>query len=119
MVPSLLNRRSLLTFAPALFAWGGLNKGIRASESSDARLLVVLLRGGLDGLAAVAPLADPEWAAIRGIEADRFYQGKMWVDGFFALNPVMVNLYRMFKNKHATIFHAISTPYRKRSHFDA
>jgi uncharacterized protein (DUF1501 family) len=40
------------------------------------------------------------------------------LDDFFALNPAMPNLHRMFVANEAIIVHAAATPYRERSHFD-
>ena len=40
------------------------------------------------------------------------------LDSFFALNPAMPNLHRLYRAGHATIVHAAATPYRERSHFD-
>ena len=40
------------------------------------------------------------------------------LDGFFALNPAMPNLHRLYQADQATIVHAVATPYRERSHFD-
>ena len=59
------SRRELLLASGALFAWAYVPRLARA-EGRDPRLLVVVLRGALDGLAAVAPVGDPEWARRRG-----------------------------------------------------
>jgi uncharacterized protein (DUF1501 family) len=40
------------------------------------------------------------------------------LDSFFALHPAMPEFSRMYKEKHAAVIHAVSTPYRDRSHFD-
>jgi uncharacterized protein (DUF1501 family) len=40
------------------------------------------------------------------------------LDSFFALNPAMPNLHRLYQAKQATVVHAAATPYRERSHFD-
>jgi uncharacterized protein (DUF1501 family) len=40
------------------------------------------------------------------------------LDSFFALNPAMPNLHRLYKAGQATIVQAAATPYRERSHFD-
>ena len=40
------------------------------------------------------------------------------LDGFFALNPAMPHLHRLYQAGQATIVHAVATPYRERSHFD-
>jgi len=90
------------------------------AEGRDPRMLVIVLRGALDGLGAVAPVGDPDWIGLRG---DRvlLLDGKtpaLPLDSFFALNPAMPNLYRLYKAQQATIVHATATPYRERSHFD-
>ena len=81
---------------------------------------MIVLRGALDGLAAVAPVGDPDWAGLRGDKALTL-DGKtpaLPLDSFFALNPAMPNLHRLYKAGAATIVHAAATPYRERSHFD-
>jgi uncharacterized protein (DUF1501 family) len=112
-------RRELLIGAGVLFAWAHLPKVARA-EGRDPRLLVIVLRGALDGLAAVAPVGDPDWVKLRGDKAlmlDGTAPG-LPLDSFFALNPAMANLHRLYKAGQATIVHAAATPYRDRSHFD-
>jgi uncharacterized protein (DUF1501 family) len=117
--PHASSRRDILLASGVLFAWTYLPKIARA-EGRDPRLLVVVLRGALDGLAAVAPVGDPDWVALRGDNALR-------VDGptpglrlndLFALNPAMPNLHRLYLAGEASIVHAVATPYRERSHFD-
>src|SRR5207244_3179592 len=112
-------RRQLLIASGTLFAWAYLPKIARA-EGRDPRLLVIVLRGALDGLAAVAPVGDPEWVRLRGDQALTL-DGKtpaLPLDSFFALNPAMPNLHRLYQAGAATIVHAAATPYRERSHFD-
>jgi uncharacterized protein (DUF1501 family) len=102
-----------------LFAWAHLPKVARA-EGRDPRMLVIVLRGALDGLAAVAPVGDPDWVKLRGDKALAL-DGKtpaLPLDNFFALNPAMPNLHRLYKAGQATVVHAAATPYRERSHFD-
>jgi uncharacterized protein (DUF1501 family) len=112
-------RRDMLLGTGALFAWAYMPKLARA-EGRDPRLLVVVLRGGLDGLAMVAPVGDPNWVKLRG-EKGLALDGKppaLPLDSFFALNPAMPNLNRLYQAQQATIVHATATPYRERSHFD-
>ena len=112
-------RRELLGGAGVLFAWPFLPKLARA-EGRDPRMLTIILRGGLDGLAAIAPVGDPDWVKLRGDKA-LLLDGKtpaLPLDNFFALNPAMPNFHRMYKAGHATVVHAAATPYRERSHFD-
>src|SRR6202008_3982127 len=118
-LPHLSTRRDMLLGSGALFAWAYMPKLARA-EGRDPRLLVVVLRGGLDGLGMVAPVGDPGWVKLRG-EKGLILDGKppaLPLDSFFALNPAMPNLHRLYKAQQATIVHATATPYRERSHFD-
>jgi uncharacterized protein (DUF1501 family) len=113
------SRRALLQASGVLFAWSCLPKLARA-EGRDPRLLVVVLRGALDGLATVAPIGDPNWIALRGdnaLRADGPAAG-LRLDDFFVLNPAMTNLHRLYRAGEASIVHAVATPYRERSHFD-
>src|SRR5262245_32043147 len=113
------SRRELLLASGVLFAWAHVPKLARA-EGRDPRFLVVVLRGALDGLATVAPVGDPQWVKLRGDRGLKLDGANpaLPLDSFFALNPAMPNLHRMFKAGHATIVHATATPYRERSHFD-
>ena len=68
----------------------------------------------------MAPVGDPDWVALRG-ERALILSGQTPgrpLDSFFALNPAMPNLHRLYAAGHATIVHAAATPYRERSHFD-
>ena len=113
------SRRKLLLASGVLFAWAHLPREARA-EGRDPRFLVVVLRGALDGLATVAPVGDPDWVRLRGDKALTLdgAMPAMPLDKFFALNPAMPNLHRMYKAGHASIVHAVASPYRERSHFD-
>jgi uncharacterized protein (DUF1501 family) len=112
-------RRELLAASGVLFAWPFVPRIARA-EGRDPRFFTVILRGGLDGLAAVAPVGDPDWIALRGDKALRLDGATpaLPLDALFALNPAMPNLHRLFKAGQAIIVHAVATPYRERSHFD-
>jgi uncharacterized protein (DUF1501 family) len=112
-------RRELLLGSGALFAWAFVPKIARA-EGRDPRFLTIVLRGALDGLAAVAPVGDPDWVKLRGDNAIKLEGAKaaLPLDGFFALNPAMPNLHRLYRAGQAIVVHAVATPYRERSHFD-
>jgi uncharacterized protein (DUF1501 family) len=112
-------RRELLLGSGTLFAWAHLPK-LAFAEGRDPRFLTVILRGALDGLATVAPVGDPDWVALRGDNA-LMPNGKappLKLTDFFALNPAMPNLHRLFLANQAIVVHACATPYRERSHFD-
>jgi len=113
-------RRSLLLSGATFAAWAYLPKFARAADARDPRLIVVILRGALDGLATVAPIADPDYAGLHGSIA-LLKDGRnaaLPLDGFFGLHPAMPEFARMYRDKQAAIVHAVATSYRERSHFD-
>jgi uncharacterized protein (DUF1501 family) len=92
-----------------------------ANATTDARFVFVLLRGALDGLSAVAPIGDPHYAALRGqIGLAKSGEGAaLPLDGLFGLHPALAFLHRSYAAKELAVLHAVATPYRERSHFDA
>lgn len=91
-----------------------------AAAPWDTRLVVIILRGGLDGLDAVQPYGDPAYAALRPKAlAGGPQNGGIDLDGHFALHPGMASLMPLWTAGELGFVHAVSTPYRdKRSHFD-
>ncbi len=82
----------------------------------EARLVVVILRGAMDGLDVVRPAFDPAYARLRPT-LDR--GDGLPLDGRFVLHPALTGLHGLWQAGEAGFVHAVSTPYRdKRSHFD-
>ena len=116
----LISRRGLLGAGVSFYAWAHLNRVASAAGARDPRLLVVILRGALDGLSAVPPISDPAYAELRGeiaIPREGAFAA-LPLDGYFALHPAMKTFARLYKEKKASVVHATATPYRERSHFD-
>lgn len=113
-----VGRRGFLTGGASLGMWGLLPRVASAGGSRDPRLLVVVLRGALDGLALAAPVGDPDYERLRGAASMPKAGNGFDLDGFFALNAAMPNLNALYKSREALIVHAAATPYRARSHFD-
>jgi len=92
-----------------------------ANAPTDSRFVFVLLRGALDGLSAVPPVGDPDYARLRGqIALARTGEGAaLPLEGPFGLHPALTFLHRSYEAKELAVLHAIATPYRARSHFDA
>lgn len=88
-----------------------------ASVLGDNRLVVIILRGAMDGLDVVQPLGDPLFARYRptlGVET-----GATMLEGLFGLHPRLAGLMPLWQAGELAFVHATSTPYRdKRSHFD-
>ncbi len=118
----MLSRRSflkqtLVSGSVAAF-WPGLSL---ASIDTDKRLVVVLLRGALDGLAAVPPYGDGRYKSTRGelaLSKPGSAGGALKLDGMFGLHPELSTLHEWYQAGDALIVHATASPYRERSHFD-
>jgi uncharacterized protein (DUF1501 family) len=112
----MMNRRTLVQGA----ALGGmatmLPRCLFAHTDIDARFVLVILRGALDGLAAVPAYGDGSYADKRGELAITAPQYKL--DGTFALNPALQHLHERYQANELIVFHAVASPYRERSHFD-
>ena len=114
------SRRAILLGGASFAAWAYLPKFARAADGRDPRLVVIILRGALDGLATVAPIGDPDYAGLHGSIAlsSSGPNAALPLDSFFALHPAMPEFARMYREKKAAVVHAVATPYRDRSHFD-
>jgi uncharacterized protein (DUF1501 family) len=99
----------------------GATVGARATAApadGDPRLVYVVLRGGLDGLAAVPPVGDAAHERARGGIA--LPRGEaLDLDGHFALHPALRSLHALHAKGELLALHAVASPYRERSHFDA
>ena len=114
------SRRRFLGFSAAFAASLLLPARSSLAGARDPRFLFVILRGALDGLSAVMPVGDPEFASVRGGFMDDVTQAgaPLALNSMFALNPSLKTLSALYQAKQASIIHAVATPYRERSHFD-
>ncbi|WP_127902472.1 DUF1501 domain-containing protein [Solirhodobacter olei] len=88
-----------------------------AAAPGDARFVVLILRGAMDGLDVVRPVGDPAFKGLR--KATLEGKPSIPLDGIFALHPDLAPLMPLWKAGELGFAHAVSTPYRdKRSHFD-
>jgi len=118
-----LTRRSLLTRSALIGCCAAASPLLTplslAAAPWDARLVVIILRGGMDGLDIVRPWGAPEYAALRGQLGGGPDSGAHDLDGFFALHPGLAPLVPLWSAGELGFVHAVATPYRdKRSHFD-
>ncbi|WP_368186752.1 DUF1501 domain-containing protein [Aestuariibius sp. HNIBRBA575] len=90
-----------------------------ANAPWDTRLVVIVLRGGMDGLDVVQPYGDPAMAALRPNLKTGQAADALDLDGFYAMHPSLAPIYPLWQAGQLGFVHAVSTPYRdKRSHFD-
>ncbi|WP_424139345.1 DUF1501 domain-containing protein [Roseomonas chloroacetimidivorans] len=117
-----IGRRNLLLGLSAGAALGRARLALGAGPAGDARLVVVLLRGALDGLAAVQPYGDPALADLRGplaLPEPGREGGVLDLGGFFGLHPRLEKLHALFGAGELLPIHAACGPTRSRSHFEA
>jgi uncharacterized protein (DUF1501 family) len=121
---SVMKRREFLHLG-ALAAGGTLVTSrlcfARAASPHRSRFVLVILRGALDGLAAVPPCGDRDYAHLRGefaLRAPGEPKGALPLDGFFGLHPSLAFLGQSYAARELVVFHAAASPYRERSHFD-
>ena len=114
-----LSRRGFLGAlgaAATLTLWPSSPVMAAGAGAGDARVLVLLLRRGLDGLYAMPPLQDRHHARLRGALVP---ENALPLDGNFGLHPALAFTHALFRQGHLLPVVAVAPPYRLRSHFDA
>jgi uncharacterized protein (DUF1501 family) len=116
-----MQRRHFLIRAGALAASAAIPQVLFAHTGGSSRLVVVILRGALDGLAAVPPYGDPDYATLHrelAIAAPGNPDGALVLNNTFGLHPALEYLHGRFTAGELIVFNAVASPYRDRSHFD-
>ncbi len=108
-----LDRRSFLGATAMLAA----PRVLFAQAATERRFIFIIQRGAADGLNTVIPYAEPAYASARGALAID-PGAALKLDGTFALHPSLANLHKLYAAGQASLFHAVASPYRDRSHFD-
>lgn len=114
-MPSITRRRFLAALGGSamLTLWPGLSP---AASGAQTRLVVVLLRGAMDGLHLLPPRDDADYQRARGELAVR---DALTLDGSFGLHPKMAFAHGLYRDKQLLPLVAVAPPYQRRSHFDA
>ncbi|WP_417712948.1 DUF1501 domain-containing protein [Pseudophaeobacter arcticus] len=129
MADSALSRRTFLTrsglLGCSLAASPLITPVSLAAAPWDQRLVVIILRGGMDGLDAIRPYGDVNFAGLRpGLVRQAGQPGQeaevgLDLDGFFAMHPDLAGVMPLWQQGELAFVQAVSTPYRdRRSHFD-
>jgi uncharacterized protein (DUF1501 family) len=117
----MFSRRDILKAAGAGAIATGIPGVAFAKANTDARFVLVILRGAADGLALVAPYGDGNYRKVRGelaLPPPAADGGLLKLDSMFGLHPSLPGIFAEYEKKQALICHAIASPYRERSHFD-
>ncbi|MFS2213825.1 DUF1501 domain-containing protein [Telluria sp. Tellsp104] len=93
-----------------------------AAGPTNRKLVVVMLRGAVDGLNVVAPVGDENYLRLRptiGLAAPGMEGGALDLDGYFGLHPALASLEPLWAARKLAFVHASGSPDATRSHFDA
>src|SRR6202012_208516 len=115
-----MKRRDFLSAAPLAASGALLTSRLSFANTTAAagksRFVFVILRGALDGLAAVPPHGDRDYAGLRrdlAMPANAISP----LNDLFGLHPSLAFLGESYRARDVVVFHAIASPYRERSHF--
>jgi len=118
-----MNRRDLLRGAAAVSLLPlGLPGWALAADGGPKRLVVVLLRGAVDGLNVVIPYTERAYYDARptiAVAGPAGEDGALPLDGRFGLHPALAALMPLWSEKKLAFVHAAGSPDPTRSHFDA
>lgn len=90
--------------------------------ATQKKLIVIMLRGAVDGLSVVAPYGDADYYRLRPVIAvprPGQENGAIDLDGYFGLNPSLSSLQPLWQQGKLAFVHASGSPDITRSHFDA
>ncbi|MFN3590950.1 MAG: DUF1501 domain-containing protein [Thermaurantiacus sp.] len=114
----MLSRRSVLGGTAAGFLSFACAPGmVLANADTDMRFVYLILRGGMDGLEALMPVGDPTWPSLFGRQ-DPLGE-PLPLNAFFHLHSNLRQFGPLLDSGELVFVHAIASPYRERSHFDA
>ena len=117
----MLKRRAFLQQTALISSGLALAPLTMAALPTEQRLVLMLLRGGLDGLHAVVPHADQNYRKLRprlGVPGPGEQGGVIDLNGYFGLHPELGELATLYRRGELLIAPAATTAYRNRSHFD-
>ena len=110
-----ISRRNFLKGSATTLFLAGFNFPVFASSTKKKNLVVIMLRGGMDGLCAVAASGDKNYEKRR---KKILIENTIKLDSDFALHPKLEAFHQCWKENTGAIIHATSIPYTGRSHFE-
>ena len=113
----LMSRRAMLGVTVGLFSAAFLPDFAKADTNPEARFLVIILRGGMDGIGMLVPKLEPLYQTVRGRLALPF-DSTLSLGTDFALHPALAGVQSMFLAGEAAFAPAVGLPLRNRSHFE-
>ena len=108
-------RRNLLKAGAASLFLAGVPIAGLAKGKPPGSISVIILEGGMDGLATIPPVGDPDLMRMRKAISP---EGYLPLNDFFGLHPSLKFYAQLMARGHASAVHATAFPYTKRSHFE-
>ena len=110
-----ITRRDFLKGTATTLFLAGFNLPALASNSKKKNLVVIMLRGGMDGLCAVPVIGDKNFEKRR---KSILIEDTIKLNSDFALHPRLIGFNKCWNDNTGSIVHAASIPYTQRSHFE-
>jgi len=110
-----ISRRNFLKGSLTTLFVAGFNLPIYALNNIKKNLVVISLRGGMDGLCALPAKNDKNFEKLR---PDLILDKNLEINSDFVLHPSLSTFHELWKEGKSSFVHATSIPYTGRSHFD-
>ena len=110
-----ISRRNFLKGSLTTLFVAGFNLPIYALNNIKKNLVVISLRGGMDGLCALPIKNDKNFEKLR---PDLILDKNLEINSDFVLHPSLSTFHELWKEGKSSFVHATSIPYTGRSHFD-
>ena len=110
-----ITRRDFLKGTATTLFLAGFNLPALAATSKKKNLVVIMLRGGMDGLCAVPVIGDKNFEKRR---KSILIEDTIKLNSDFALHPRLIGFNKCWNDNTGSIVHAASIPYTQRSHFE-
>ena len=110
-----ISRRDFLKGSATTLFLAGFNLPALATTSKKKNLVVIMLRGGMDGLCAVPIIGDKNFEKRR---KSILIENTIKLNSDFALHPRLIGFNKCWNDNTGSIVHATSIPYTQRSHFE-
>ena len=110
-----ITRRDFLKGTATTLFLAGFNLPALAATSKKKNLVVIMLRGGMDGLCAVPVIGDKNFEKRR---KSILIEDTIKLNSDFALHPRLIGFNKCWNENTGSIVHATSIPYKQRSHFE-
>ncbi|MDC0250676.1 DUF1501 domain-containing protein [Candidatus Pelagibacter sp.] len=110
-----ISRRDFLKGTATSLFLAGFNLPALATSSRKKNLVVIMLRGGMDGLCAVPVIGDKNFEKRR---KSILIENTIKLNSDFALHPRLIGFNKCWNENTGSIVHATSIPYKQRSHFE-